>query len=220
MSIDWSVFDKVIYINLRERHDRRGDIEKELQLLGVPVQKLYRLDAKRHLIGQIGCAQSHLQAIDTAIAEGWGTILILEDDMVFNKDPDAIAHLSYFLQALKSVSWQAALLSANYRKVVTFKTTNKIIKPLDALCACAYAVQADYRATLRECFAGSVERLRKGGGKYDHAVDVAWLPLMQQHAWLGMYPVAGHQAPGRSDIENGVMDYTKHFYKALAAIAQ
>lgn len=220
MSIDWSVFDKIIYINLKERNDRRESIEKELQLLGVPDHKIHRLDAKRHLIGQIGCAQSHLEAIETAIAQGWGNILILEDDMVFNKDPDAIARLSYFLQALKRVSWQAALLSANYRKVATFKTTDKLIRPLDALCACAYAIQADYRATLRECFAGAVERLRKGGGKYDHAVDVAWLPLMQQHAWLGMYPVAGHQAPGKSDIENGVMDYTKHFYKALAVIAQ
>ncbi|WP_313576013.1 glycosyltransferase family 25 protein [Pseudescherichia sp.] len=220
MSIDWSVFDKIIYINLKERHDRRSSIEKELQLLGVADQKIHRLDAKRHLIGQIGCAQSHLEAIETAITQGWGNILILEDDMIFNKDPDAIARLSYFLHALKRVRWQAALLSANYRKVVTFKTTDKLIRPLDALCCCAYAVQADYRATLQACFAGAVERLRKGGGKYDHAVDMAWLPLMQQHAWLGMYPVAGHQAPGKSDIENGIMDSTNHFYKALAEIAQ
>jgi len=220
MSIDWSVFDKIIYINLKERHDRRSSIEKELQLLGVPDQKIHRLDAKRHLIGQIGCAQSHLEAIETAITQGWGNILILEDDMIFNRDPDAIARLSYFLHALKKVSWHAALLSANYRKVVTFKSTDKLIRPLDALCCCAYAVQADYRATLQACFAGAVERLRRGGRKYDHAVDVAWLPLMQQHAWLGMYPVAGHQAPGKSDIENGIMDSTNHFYKALAEIAQ
>lgn len=219
MSIDWSMFDKVIYINLKARSDRRSSIEKELHSLGVPEKKIYRLEAIRHLIGQIGCAQSHVKAIETAVLQGWGNILILEDDMVFNKDPASLERLNYFLQTLKTVNWNAALLSANYRKVRTFKATDKLIRPIDALCTCAYAVNTNYRETLYECFNGAVERLRKGGGKYDNAIDVAWLPLMQQHTWLGMYPVAGHQAPGKSDIENGVMDYTEHFYKELATIA-
>lgn len=63
MSIDWSMFDKVIYINIKERSDRRSSIEKELHSLGVPAKKIHRLEAIRHLIGQIGCAQSHVKAI-------------------------------------------------------------------------------------------------------------------------------------------------------------
>lgn len=220
MSIDWEVFDKIIYINLKERHDRKQSIEKELHSLGVPGQKIYRLDARRHLLGEIGRAQSHLQAMETAIIENWGHVLILEDDMAFQKDADSLERLNGFLKTLQSVNWHCALLSARYRKVITLKSTNRIVKPLDALSTCAYAVHADYRAMLRECFAAAVERLRKGGEEDQHAIDIAWLPLMQNHSWIGMYPVAGHQTPGRSDIKGDVVDYTEHFYKELAAIAQ
>lgn len=146
--------------------------------------------------------------------------MILEDDIVFNHEPDAIARLGAFLETLKFVNWHAALLSANYRKVIPLKSTDKIVKPVDALCTCVYEVHAGYRAVLHECFSSAVERLRKGGWVYDHAVDVAWLPLMQQHSWIGMYPVAGHQAYGKSDIEDCVMDYTELFYKELTEIAQ
>lgn len=219
MSIDWDIFDKIIYINLKERSDRRKSIENELKSLGIPANKIYRLEAKRHLVGQIGCAQSHLQALETAVDQNWGHIMIVEDDMVFNNDSAAQEHLNDFLKILKTVSWNAALLSANYRKVIPLKSTDKVVKPLDALCACAYAVHADYRAILHGCFSDAIKRLLKGGWKYDHAIDIAWLPLMQTHTWLGMFPVAGHQAPGKSDIEDGVMDYTEYFYKKIADIA-
>lgn len=213
MNIDWNVFDKVIYINLKEQNGRKRTIEKEFHELGIPNQKIYRLDASRHLLSHVGHAQSHLKAIETALQKGWGNVLIVRDNMVFNKDPVATERLNDFLLMLKGINWHCALLSAEYQKVITLKSTDKIVKPVNASSPCAYAVQANYLATLRECFAGSVERLLKGGEQDDHAIDAAWLPLMQYHNWIGIYPVAGHQTSGHSGIK-------AHFYKDLAAIAR
>lgn len=217
MNIDWDVFDKVIYINLKEQNDRKRNIEKELRYLGVPPEKIYRLDAKRHLLLHIGRAQSHLKAIETAIIEGWGNVLILHDNMEFNKDPVSTERLNDFLLTLKSINWHCALLSARYQKVITLKSTDRIVKPIHALSTCAYAVQTNYRAVLRECFAGSVERLLKGGEQDVHAIDAAWLPLMQHHNWIGMNPVAGQQKSGQSDNKALVMHDKTHTYKDLAA---
>lgn len=219
MDIDWSLVDKVIYINLNERTDRKKSIESELNALGVPRDKIYRLDARRHLIGQIGCAQSHREVMELAIEQGWGNILVLEDDMVFNKDPASEKQLNDFLYALQRIEWDAALLSANYYKVIRFKSTDKLIKPLFAHCACAYLVNSHYLPVLKEAFTLSVERLLQGGHKYEYPVDVTWMPLMQRDRWFGMYPVAGHQAPGQSDIEQGNIDYTAQFYKDIDTIS-
>ncbi|MBF4167785.1 glycosyltransferase family 25 protein [Enterobacter hormaechei] len=219
MDIDWSLIDKVIYINLKERKDRNKSIKKELKALGVPLNKIFRLDAKRHLIGQIGCAQSHMEAMNLAIQEGWGNILVLEDDMIFNKDLASQIRLNNFLYALNNVEWDAALLSANYYKVIRFRSTDKLIKPLFALCACAYIVNGRYFPVIRDAFARSVELLLQGGHKYDYPVDVMWIPLMKRDCWFGMHPVAGHQAPGLSDIEERNMDYTAQFYKELSTIS-
>lgn len=219
MTIDWSGFDKVIYINQKERNNRKHNIEKELYSLSIPPKKIYRLDAKPHLIGHIGRAQSHLKAIETAIVHSWGNVLILEDDMVFNKDPASIERLNKFLQTLHCINWHCALFSAVYQKVITLKSTDCIVKPLEAFSACAYAIHSDYRATIRECFAGSVEKLRQGGNEEAYSVDAAWLPFMKSHSWIGMYPVAGHQALDKSDIKNDMVDNTMNFYKPLTAIA-
>ncbi|MBE4963665.1 glycosyl hydrolase family 25 [Enterobacter cloacae complex sp. P24RS] len=219
MDIDWSVFDKVIYINLKERHDRKNTIKKELRSLGIPPHLIHRVEATRHLVGQIGRARSHLAAVETAISEGWGNVLILEDNMIFDTTAEAKERLNAFLQTLKKIDWHCALLSTRYRKVITLKSTDRIVKPVDAGSACAYAVHRDYRDTMRACFATATGYLLKGGSPHEYALENTWLPLMQQHRWIGMYPVAGHPTPGMSDTEGCVVDHTEHYYKKLSVIA-
>lgn len=219
MTINWSGFDKVIYINQKERNDRKYRIEKELHALGIPSHKIHRLNATHHLISPIGDALSHLQAIETAMHESWGNVLILEDDMVFNKDLDSIKHLNCFMQMLQGINWHCALFSAVYQKVIPLKSTDKIVRPLEAKSACAYAVHSDYQVTMRNCFADAVEKMRKGGSIDEHTIDIAWLPFMQNHYWVGMYPVAGHKGAGQLSSEKSAINIRENYYKPLAAIA-
>ncbi|MTH46155.1 hypothetical protein [Intestinirhabdus alba] len=207
--IDWRIFDKVICIQRPERRGDRSRSEETLQRLGVPAQNIYRLDAVHHLLAHIGEAQTHLAALETAIAQGWGTVLILDEGMVFNSEPGATERLGHFIEVLKSISWGGALLSAQYRSVAQLSAADAIVRPLDARRPCAYAVHADYLAMLHQCFKNAVDNLRKGGDGDEYAIDMAWLPLMQQHTWLGLYPVAGHPAAGEPH----------DFYPDLAEIA-
>ncbi|MES3499528.1 glycosyltransferase family 25 protein [Citrobacter portucalensis] len=199
--------------------DRNESIKKEIRYLNIPDHKVYRLDARRHLLGHIGCAQSHLAALELAIEKGWGNILILEDDMFFNKNDNNKNHIDYMLKALGVINWDVMLLSANYNQVIKFKSNNKFIKPLQAWCACAYIVNSSYRAILRDNFSQSVAMLLQGGAKHSFALDVTWMSLMKKDRWFGMYPVAGHQSSGQSDIEKCSVDYEKLFYKDLESIA-
>lgn len=215
MAIDWDLLDKIIYINLKERSDRRKSIERELSALSVPGDKIVRFEARRHLLGPIGRAQSHRDVLEMAIANGWGNILVLEDDMVFSQGAEAENRLRYFFHVLAAVSWDAALLGANYQKTIALKATDKVLKLVEAYCPCAYVVHGNYQIPLLECFDGAVKRLLQGASDGMCALGEAWLPLMQRDSWLGIYPVAGAPVAGKSNIKNNTATHTASFYKDI-----
>ena len=219
MVLNWDLIDKIVYINIKDRTDRKSSIKQQLRKLAVPENKIFRFEAKRHLLGHIGCAQSHLAILERAINQNWGHVLILEDDMSFNHDAASQAALAYTFDVLPSLQWDVTLLSANYHRVIPFKSTTRLVKPLHAWCACAYLVNKNYFSELRNNMAESVERLLQGGAKHQFAVDVHWMQLMQRGRWLGMHPVAGHQLPGESDIEGQFMNYKSEFYKDITEIS-
>ena len=74
--------EKVIYINLEKRKDRRVAIEKQL-LLYFPSNKIVRFNAFFNERGYVGCSQSHIGALQMAINHKWKNCLILEDDIVY-----------------------------------------------------------------------------------------------------------------------------------------
>lgn len=219
MTVLWDNIDKVVYINLSHRKDRDESLQKQLKLLRVPPEKIVRFDACAHLLGHIGCTQSHLAVLNMAIENGWGTILVLEDDMCFNHTAQNSAALAWTLDTLGKLTWDVVLLSANYLQVVPLKSAPGLVKPLKAYCACAYIVNAHYLPILRDNYAASLNALLQGGQKHQFALDVHWWARMARDKWLGMYPVAGHQQPGCSDIEDGYMNYQPLFYKPLSEIA-
>ncbi len=162
MAVNWDIIDKVVYINLKQRVDRKEHIKKQLKLLNVPSEKIFRFEARKHLLGHIGCAQSHLAVLDLALERGWGNILVLEDDMCFNHTAETYEALNFTFNTLKTLNWDATLLSANYYRVIPFKSTQQLVKPLQALCTCAYVVNANYLSQLRANFAEATERLLQG----------------------------------------------------------
>ena len=73
--------DKIFYINLDKRTDRREEIEQELSN--------YELNAERYAgiytphSGIVGCGYSHLNVLKLAKERGYKNVLILEDDFQF-----------------------------------------------------------------------------------------------------------------------------------------
>ena len=74
------LIDKIIYINLDKRTDRKAEIEQELQHNNLRFERFPAIQTPE---GCIGCSLSHLQVVKLAKERGYNNILILEDDFMF-----------------------------------------------------------------------------------------------------------------------------------------
>ena len=81
--------NKVLYINLEHRTDRKEKIEKELEKIGL-LEKSERFDAIKNKRGALGCALSHIACLERAQKEGWNNILIIEDDNTWSVDKETL----------------------------------------------------------------------------------------------------------------------------------
>lgn len=118
----WDKVDGILVINLDTSRER---MEKFLQDNegSLPLEKVNRLSAvlgrslesfgkppwftertgerASYWGGAGGCTLSHAKAIATAKEKGWRNVLIMEDDVVTGRNPDALAMLEYALQNLE-----------------------------------------------------------------------------------------------------------------------
>lgn len=94
--IYWNFVDKFVYINLKERTDRRESIEFQLSSQGVPPEKIIRFDAVKNDDGALGCTLSHIGVMTMAEENKWNNVLVLEDDMIFNDDNESQERINYF----------------------------------------------------------------------------------------------------------------------------
>ncbi len=65
--------------------------------------------------GQIGCLLSHLSIIKHALDKGYETIWILEDDVIFNRDPKPILEEFISNMALEKIDWDILFTDLNSR---------------------------------------------------------------------------------------------------------
>ncbi|MGB3310638.1 MAG: glycosyltransferase family 25 protein [Nodosilinea sp.] len=111
-------FDRVYVLNLPERRDRRNDMVKELNRVGLPLTpgKVEIFAAIRPAdpgsfegIGFRGCYLSHLEMFKQARDAGAKNLLILEDDLQFR--PDFCDHEDAVLQELINQDWDTVQFS-------------------------------------------------------------------------------------------------------------
>ena len=79
-------FDKILYINLEHRKDRKKQILEVLKKQGVKDSRIKRIDAIREKYnGHIGCCKSHIKALEYAKQKKYNHVIIFEDDFVFTR---------------------------------------------------------------------------------------------------------------------------------------
>jgi len=102
-------FDKIFYINLDRDTDRdakmveqfkRYDMSNFERISGTIVEVVpdvsywrnFNQDKinEKYVLGGLGCRNSHWKIMKTALERGYNKILILEDDVVFTKDPHQV----------------------------------------------------------------------------------------------------------------------------------
>lgn len=192
----WEFVDKVVYINLDSRPDRRFRMEQIAATFG---DKVIRFPAIKETPGAIGCTKSHIAILKRAHEEQWGNVLVLEDDVEWNLFDQGYARL----ESLARSKFDAILLggSSVYYDQGTFKLYS-------AQTTTAYLVHAKYIPTLLANYEEGLQKLQKEPHLHPlYAIDMYWKRLQSQDTWYIVMPCLMYQRPDHSDIEGMFVDY-------------
>jgi glycosyl transferase family 25 len=195
--------ERVVYINLAHRTDRRSQIEAELACFGDRVE---RFDAIRHTHGGLGCSKSHLAVLERAKAQGWRNVLIVEDDFTWvalgcEKSAPRFTEIA-------AGAYDVILIAAAYAK--HDPVTLRVQAAQTTTC---YLVAEHYYDTLIANYKESIEQLEKTMNYGTYALDQWWKRLQPSGLWFIMRPTMGVQRPSYSDIEHKVVDYRLAFLR-------
>jgi glycosyl transferase family 25 len=198
--------EKVVYINLNERTDRRAAVEAEL-LRVFPAERVERFEAIRTKRGGIGCGLSHIGVLERAKAAGWANVLVVEDDLTWV--PEKLAEADARFQAIlatHSEDWDVILLSGTYADCAP---DGRVRASQSAMC---YLVNAAYYDTLIATLREGVENLIRNGDYKIYAIDQYWKRLQARDRWWMVLPMACYQRPDFSNIEGRGVDYRRCFF--------
>ena len=208
------ITDHILYINLDHRTDRREELERELRTMlvdvGTCVERVSAVFVPER--GHLGCARSHVLAVEHALKHDWPYVVILEDDFMIHGDTT----VSMWTDCMKTLwqhkdDWDVFLLVAYYASYVqgehsAMPNTRRL---RSASSAAGYVVQRHYYARLLENFHESVARLERDNPTYEtDCIDQWWMRLQQRDRWYTSSPrPLARQRPGFSDIGGRFLDY-------------
>lgn len=192
--------DKIIYINLDHRTDRRKEIETELNQKGVMYERFSAIQDKR---GAIGCCKSHLAVLKKAREKGYKNILVLEDDFHFIVDS---TEFNKQLEQLFETSFDVCLLA--YNTTDFYDTENPLLSKIkNAQTTSGYIVQSHYYDTLIAQWEYGLKMFEETGNEPLHTCDQSWKPLQEKDTWVCFKNRTGIQRESYSDIQKGVVNY-------------
>ena len=199
----WDFVDKILYINLDHRTDRRKRMEEILSV--VPDQsKIIRVPAIEFSPGSMGCTMSHIKALSMAIQNNWKNVLILEDDAEWNNYSRGYANLVKLIE--RYPDYDVISLGNTFTKFD--RTTSRLFQ---AQSACSYLVAGHYYQKLFQNFTKGLELYVEKQVCSKYCIDVYWGSLMEEDKWYVVNPCFVVQRPGLSDIEKGDTNYLAYF---------
>lgn len=198
--VDWRRFERVV-IHAGDDARRRAAFRSTLLELGVDAAQLVE---HRAATPDGRDTAGHLAIAKRAREQGWRNYLLLDDRIEFVRQEKAVANANRFLSALASIDWEVALLGADVASGVPLHALPGAQKIHLAKEAVAYAVNRPYY----DVFATHLEHmLTEPGddGASGARIDHAWLPLMANARWLGLYPSFAYlsQRDGGPDLTAG-----------------
>ncbi len=193
----------IYYINLDSRIDRLQELQANLEARKFPA--VIRLSGIKKTNGALGCALSHIKALESFLNESTSELLIvMEDDCRFLINFSRLAELlTEFISSQKlfvfvicpSVQGLRIPISQNFDVSNNIQTT-----------AC-YAVKRHFVPNLLANFRESASRLEAGNHRNQAAIDIHWKKLQQQFLFAVPKEKLAFQESSYSDIENKVVKY-------------
>ena len=200
--------EHVLYINLEERQDRKKSIESVLSCF----PDAERINAIFNRCGCLGASRSHIKALEYAISKNWDHVLIVEDDMIWNKfdlypkllslmeDYDVIVlggvlveHDPKTHKLFKCNSMGAYLVSRHYYQILlnNFKEGCFLLEN-----------ELDRKMTV------GLNREKRRDGLY--RIDVWWHSLQKDNWYI--LPMM-RSLPGFSNVSNKIVDHSNLYLK-------
>lgn len=188
----WEFVDHVVYINLDKRTDRNARMKQFFKDGQIPDEKVSRFSAIQDTVGAVGCLKSHIGVLELAIQNKWKNVLILEDDVAWNKFEQNYKILE---SLVKFPKWDVCMLGGWFAETYGFKV-------LSAICGHAYLVNAHYYSTILANFQEGLKlKLMYRGCTQIFHNDVYWIKLQLRDHWYGVLENLCVQIENYSDIQ-------------------
>lgn len=197
--------DKIIYINLDHRTDRKDEIEGELEKFNL-LEKSERYSAiciKEQ--GILGCTMSHLEVFKLAKARQYNNVLILEDDFQFLISKEEFEdQLIEFFES--NIEYNVCMISYN---LIQYEVTPYpfLLKVKEAQTASGYIVHHTMYDRLIELYEEAVPKLRETQFHWIYANDQIWKRLQPSSDWYCFKNRFGKQRDGYSDNSQKYENY-------------
>jgi glycosyl transferase family 25 len=191
--------DHIFYINLDHRKDR--DLEIQEELIKYDIQGYEKFSGILHeKIGGVGCGKSHVEVLKLAKERGYKSIMILEDDFMFQVSKDEFYNAMENLNQVES--FDICLLSfylIDSRECERYPFLRKVI---EAQTTSGYIINEHYYDTLIRIFDEAIVLFENTNYHWLYAIDVAWKQLQIKDNWYCFVPRLGKQRPSYSDCGN------------------
>ena len=185
---------KIVYINLEKRKDRRQHMESSFLTI-FPPEKVMRFNAIQHKRGAVGCCMSHLAVLEMAEREGWENVLILEDDCIWANAEEG----QLVLRRLMSEPYDVIMLGTTH-----LEYDERTYRIKRALCTSSYLVNRAYYRKL-------IETIKAYNMDENHAIDIIYTYVQPKDRWFAVVPNLILQRDDYSDIQKEKVSYTNRF---------
>lgn len=196
--------NRIFYINLEHRKDRKEQIEHELEIMSLN-QNSERFEAINKKPGIVGCGYSHLAVLKLAKERNYENVLILEDDFHFLVTKEELEfELSRFFESVKEFDVCMLAYNVNEWQNTEFPFLKKA---LNVQTASAYIVHKRFYDSLIQLYEEAIPTLEKTGIHWVYANDQIWKQLQPANAWYCFSQRLGRQRPSYSDNSESFQDY-------------
>ena len=191
--------EKIIYINMDARTDRRSALLQEFDRVGFPHDKIIRFPASSYNgCPNSGCLLSHANVLEMAYDMDLQNVLILEDDFVFIDDIQKIhADIKAFFEL--NIPWDVVMLTTC--AAVVSEPTNQLISRISSSGnGAGYLVNRSMMLELSTLFKSNVENLYTTKQHWVYQNDILWKTIMPSSQWYMFNHYLGYQKEGYSDL--------------------
>lgn len=193
----------VLYINLAHRKDRNRETLLELRAAGL--SNFSRLDATANALGALGCAQSHVAALEGLEATGEPVALVCEDDIEFVADSDLLELVLADFMSRPGLG----VLCLSYRlRGPAFPVSRNLALANNLQTTAGYVVKESALEALQRSFRSSRDLLAEGEAVSAASIDIRWKSVQFREVsfCIPRVPIA-RQRRSHSDIAGRMKFY-------------